>query len=125
MTEIQHIELARGDDVDFVIEFVTDDFDEIPIPLSEIVDVRFTIRTDWATTETDNSTAVYAATWLTVGISAFGDNSVLLEIPKAVTVALAQAPKPFVCDVEILTAAGKTMTTQKGYVQIGSDVGRS
>lgn len=123
-TNFQNLELERGDDEDLVISFFQDDFDETPVPLSEIVDVRFTVRTDWATTESDNSTAVYAASLLTSGIRPFGDADVLLEIPKAVTVALAQSPRPFVYDVEILTAAGKTMTPQKGYIQIGADVGR-
>jgi hypothetical protein len=123
MIPFQNIVLQRGDDVDLLISFA-DAVTGEPIALSELVDVRVAIRSDWASTETDNTGAVWSGSLLTTGVSAYGDSAVLLEIPRAVTLALAQAPKPFVYDVEVLTAAGKTITTQKGYVQIDADVGR-
>jgi hypothetical protein len=127
-TPFQNLELERGDDEDLVISFYQSD-GETEVPFAEIVDVRFTVRTKWATTEANNSSAVWATTYVDDSqISAFGSNAVLLEIPVEVTLLLAQAlataGKPLKYDVEILTAAGKTITTQKGNLTIGADVSR-
>lgn len=122
---LQNIEITRGDDEDFLISFFQDDFEETPIPVSGFADVRFAIRTTWATTQTNDTDALYVAS-LASGLSVYGESTLLLEIPDAVTQALAvDVSAPFVYDVQVLTSGGKRNTTQRGYIQIAPDVTRN
>lgn len=107
---VANITLTRGDDL-----AATFTFDQLVAGFSEM---RFTIREDWATTETDNTAAT-----LTKSLTASGDYTALLELSSAETLAL--IGESYVYDLQITTVTGsKKYTTQRGQLRVTPDVTR-
>jgi hypothetical protein len=107
---VQNIELTRGDDY-----FATFTFDQ---PVSGFSEMRFTVRESWATTEEDNDEAT-----LTLALAASGSATADLDISSEQSLALAL--DSYVYDLQITTNAGKKYTTQRGFIRITPDTGRS
>ncbi len=104
------INIVRGDDY-----LATFQFDQLVSTFSEM---RFTIRDDWATTETDNTGAV-----LSVALTASGAYTADLALSSADTLTL-QA-RQYVYDVSIVTAlGGRRFTTQRGMLRPTPDCTR-
>lgn len=110
----QPITHTRGDDFDRVITFSEDP--------ATFQNIWFTIRESWATTEPDDSEAVYQAE-LNDGITVTGPLTAAISIPAVDT--LEWESDDYVYDVQILTAAGKIRTTQRGHFHQEPDVTRA
>ncbi len=111
MPKSQNIKLDRGDDVRFLVEFVTDDFAETPIALSEFVSIRFRLLDNWGLPE------IFVAQ-LGDNLTPFDEFAALLEIPREVTAQLS-ADRVYRYDVEVVTADDRVTTTQRGYLSAG------
>src|SRR6478752_4688516 len=104
------IELTRGDDYSATVTF-----DQ---PVSSFSEMRFTIREDWATSETDNSSAVFTAL-----LTPSGTYTAELAVPHVDAVGLSK--RRYVHDIQVTTSStGKQYTTQRGPVFVGPDVTR-
>ncbi len=121
---IQNLVLQRGDDEDLLI-WLFDSESEEPFDVGQVSEISFVIRQTWAGAQEDNSDALFVAEYpddIVVADAASG--TWLVTVPEETTIALGDAAAPYVYDVRVVTAAGKSVTTQKGYVQIGTDVAR-
>ena len=109
-TPIVNFDLTRGDD--YAADLT---FDQLVAGFSEI---RFTVREDWATTQTDNTEATLTAT-----LSATGDYTAELSLTNAQTQAL--TADRYVYDIQVITVSGsKRYTTQRGCLRITPDATR-
>lgn len=111
---IENLTLVRGDDWSAVFEFDQE--------LSGFSEIAFTIRTDWATTETDNSGAVFAGTLTGGEIVPDTGRRVVIEIPNATTLAMAEPY--YVYDMQVTTITDKIYTTQTGRIRMLRDATR-
>lgn len=108
-TAIQNIQITRGDDYDATITFDQN--------ISDYEELRFTVRTDWATTETNNDDAVY-----TTELTGASSLTATLTIPSAST-SIWTLPL-YVYDIQVTSATGAKYTTQRGKIRMGPDVTR-
>lgn len=113
MQALQNLWVDRGDDVDFVISFFEDNFEESPIDVSNFVSARFSIREKW------NEVPFFVAS-VGTGIDWLDGNAAALSLAKTLTSTLS-TQKAYPYDVEVVTFAGKTHTTQRGYITIGAN----
>jgi len=105
----QTLVITRGDDFSATVTFDQD--------ISGASEIRFTVRDDWATSETDNASAVYTTT-----LAPTGTTTASLTVPDTDTVTWL---KPgYVYDIQITTGAGLKQTTQLGSLRMGPDVTR-
>ncbi len=108
---IVNFSVTRDDDFSAVVTF-----DQLVAGFSEM---RFTVRETWASTESDNTDAIYTTT-----LTATGAYTASLEIPNAETATWTQ--DRLFHDISVVTAIGaKQFTTQRGEIRVGPDVGRS
>ena len=108
MTAQIHFSLTRGDDYAATVTF-----DQAVAAFSEM---RFTVRSAWAESQTDNSDAD-----LNVTLTATGTYTALLTLTADQTVALL-GPE-YVYDIQV-TASGKKYTTQRGRLRVDPDATR-
>lgn len=114
MTEprTESIRVTRGDDYG-----ATFTFDQ---PVASFAEMRFTIREDWASAETDNADAS-----LTTTLVGSGTYTADLQLSHADTLTLTLASGQYVYDVQITTASGgKIYTTQRGMLRVTPDATR-
>lgn len=105
----QNISITRGDDYSATITF-----DQATSGFSEM---RFTVREDWATSQSDNDEALISVT-----LSTSGTYTAVLTLTSSQTVDL--LAKKYVYDVAVTTLAGAKYTTQRGQLRVGPDVSR-
>ncbi len=111
----QAIELTRGDDFGATLTF-----DQLVAGFAEI---WFTVRVDWAKSETDDTAAVFSGTLTGGQIALTGTYTATIDIPDEAT--RLWSGFNYVYDVQIRTTAGKVYTTQRGKITVGYDVTRS
>lgn len=109
-TPVVNFEITRGDDYSATVTF-----DQ---PVAGFTEIRFTMRTAWASNEADNAEAVYTTT-----LTPSGANAADLELPNADTVTWTD--DSYFYDIAVITSAGsKKYTTQRGQLRMAPDVGR-
>ncbi len=114
MTLVQSLTITRGDDYGAVVTFDQD--------IAGFTDIAFTVRETYATTETDNVSAVFSASLLAGGVTAAGARSVAIDISNTATVTW--SADKYVYDIQVTTTAGKIYTTQRGPLYMAPDVTR-
>ncbi len=107
---VETILLTRGDD--YIATFTFD------VAVANFTEMRFTIRESWATTETDNSTAV-----LSVTLTGTGTYTADLALTNLQTRTLVMDQYVYDCSVTT-TAGAKKYTAQRGPLKVGPDVSR-
>ncbi len=110
----ENFSLVRGDDWSTAFRF-----DQAISGFSEIA---FTIRETWAATETDNSSATFAATLTGGEITADGSYTINLSIPRSVTATMTSDQYRY--DMQVTTVTDKVFTTQRGVIYMIPDVTR-
>jgi hypothetical protein len=110
---VQNLKIQRGDDVIKVITFSS--------TVSGFADIRFVIRPDWATTETDDEAALFVAI-VGDGIELTGTYTATVTIPYAITATLTNSAYAY--DIAIVNALGNKRTTQIGKLRMSPDVSR-
>jgi hypothetical protein len=105
----QNISITRGDDYSATITF-----DQAT---SGFAEMRFTVREDWATSESDNTDALISVT-----LSTSGTYTGTLALTSSQTVDLVS--RMYVYDVAVTTLGGSKYTTQRGHLRVGPDVSR-
>lgn len=111
---VQLISITRGDDYGGTMTF-----DQA---VAGFVEISFTIRTEWATTETDNTEAVFSGTLTGGEVIVTGAYTATIDIASADT--LAMTADSYVYDVQVETSSGKFYTTQRGMLRVNPDVSR-
>ncbi|UOF77319.1 hypothetical protein [Caudoviricetes sp.] len=109
---LQTIEVVRGDDDDKLIAF--------SIEVANFADAWFTIREGWRENENDDGGVVFQARLSNGGIQAYSSNTLLLPLPHDQTTTWGF--DAYVYDVQVLTTAGKVITTQRGTLRMTPDV---
>ncbi len=113
-TPTVNIVQTRGDTFEKVVTFSVD--------TSNFSAVYFTIRESWATTETDDATAV-AKTSVALGGIVLSGFTATITFSSAVTAGWLL--DQYFYDVSVLTTAGKHLTTVRGKLRMDPDVTRS
>ncbi len=111
---IQPINITRGDDWGGTFTF-----DQAISGFSEI---WFTVRAAYATTETNNTDAIFSATLTDGDIAVSGAYAATIDVGHDVT--LTWTSPEYVYDVQIETLGGKLYTTQRGNLRMCPDVTR-
>lgn len=104
------IDITRGDDFTTTITFAQ--------AVAGFSEIRFTAREQAATTETDNSGAT-----LSVALTPAGTFTATLTLTSTQTRALQRTS--YLYDIQTLTTGGLRNTTQRGFLHVTFDVGRS
>lgn len=111
---VENFSIVRGDDWSTVLRFSQ--------ALSGFDEIEFTIRDTWASSETDNTGAVFAGSLTGGEIVADGTYDVTVSIPNATT--LGMTGDEYRYDIQVTTVSDKIYTTQRGCIRMIPDVTR-
>ncbi len=110
----QNLSVTRGDDDGGTITF-----DQ---PCAGFNEIWFTVRTAWATTETDNTGAVFSGTLTGGEVIVTGTYTATIDLPSVDT--LTWTNNVYFYDVQVRTTGGKIYTTQVGQLRMIPDATR-